>query len=247
MEINQSLDDLVDYISKSLTNEKENSNELILNIFYEVIANAPTTAHAKEIVRQLLNDYFVELKLNPELILGYKTNLALSLAQKNQYMDLSLSWILDYFARTKTATIDLNRYKVESFLMTSNSKLVNEAIINRLCSTDCYVREHMADIIGEKRLIAAAPLLYIQLAKEQNYFTAQSMIEAIGKIKQPGGIDAVEQWISKNKDEIINTKQLFVLKHAYFAISALDDTEKGIHIQQFNKEFAMILKDYYII
>ena len=162
-------------------------------------------------------------------------------------MDLALSWILNYFSRSKTATIDLNRYNVESFLMQSDSSIVNEAIISRLCDSDCYVREHMSDIIGEKRLVDAADLLYLQLSKEQNFFTAQSMIEAIGKINQPGGIEAVEEWVNNNKKEIIRTNQLFVLKHTYFAICKLDNTHEKSHIERFNKEFSEVLKDYYII
>ena len=162
-------------------------------------------------------------------------------------MDIVLPWILNYFSRSKTANIDLNRYSVESFLMTTNSEQINHAIINSLCDSDCYVREHMADIIGEKRLISAASLLYVQLAKEENYFTAQSMMEAIGKIKQPGGLEVIEQWIALNKQNIIKTNQLFVLKHAFIAISSLDLTPNHNHINKFNEEFRDILKDYYII
>lgn len=58
---------------------------------------------------------------------------------------------IELFSRSKTATIDLNRYSVESFLMTSTSNQVDNSIISKLCDSDCYVREHMSDIIGEKK------------------------------------------------------------------------------------------------
>lgn len=244
---NQTVDELNNYIQKAITNDNDKKNSLLLSVFYEVIANANVTIHIRNIVEQLLADFFLKLNINPKSALEYKTKLALLLAKNDRYMDLALSWILDYFSRSKTATIDLNRYNVEAFLMQSESKQVNEAIINRLCDEDCYVREHMSDIIGEKRLVEAAPLLYIQLSKELNYFTAQSMIEAVGKLNQPEGLDVIEKWINKNKKDIIRTKQLFVLKHAYFAIVALDNSPKKLHIENFNKEFSSILKDYYII
>ena len=105
----------------------------------------------------------------------------------------------------------------------------------------------MSDIIGEKKLIDAAPLLYAQLAREKNFFTAQSMIEAIGKLKQSGGITAITKWIDENKEEIINTKQLFVLKHAYIAIASLDETRDHRHINKFNYEFKALLENYFIV
>lgn len=245
--INHTISELNRYIQNVISTDNAKRNQLILNIFYEVIVNINETSYIRNLVEQLLSDYFSTYNINSKTQLEYKTKLALLLAKKEKYMDLAISWILDYFSRSKTATIDLNRYNVESFLMQSESSQINEAIINRLCDSDCYVREHMSDIIGEKCLVEAAPLLYIQLSKEQNFFTAQSMIEAIGKINQPGGLEVVERWIENNKNEIINTKQLFVLKHAYFAITALDNSPEKYHITKFNSEFSELLKDYYII
>lgn len=243
----ETLDELNNYIHRMITDEDDKINNLIMSIFYCYIVKSKDSLYIKGLVEHLLTEFFLELDISPKTELELKTKLALMLVKNEKYMDISLAWILNYFSRSKTATIDLNRYNVESFLMQSKSKTVNEAIINRLCDDDCYVREHMSDIIGEKKLIEAASLLNLQLSKEQNYFTAQSMIEAIGKLNQPKGIDAIKEWINKNKKEVIRTNQLFVLKHAYIAICALDKTPKKSHIESFNKEFALKLKDYYII
>ena len=242
-----SVQELNSYVQKMINDEDDKRNKLIIDIFYSFIANASSSSFMEGMVEHLLTDYFTSLNVAPKTELELKTRLALKLVKIEKYMDLALSWILNYFSRSKTATIDLNRYNVESFLMQSDSSIVNEAIINRLCDGDCYVREHMSDIIGEKRLVKAADLLYLQLSKEQNFFTAQSMIEAIGKINQPGGIDAVEDWVNNNKKEIIRTNQLFVLKHAYYAICKLDNSHEKSHIERFNNEFSDVLKDYYII
>lgn len=89
--------------------------------------------------------------------------------------------------------------------------------------------------------------MFKQLAKEKNFFTAQSMMEAIGKLKQSGGINVITQWVEDNKSEILQTKQLFVLKHALNAIRLLDTTANQIFVNKFENEFGAILKDYYLI
>lgn len=219
----------------------------ILDVFFELIALIPEQEILQELVVSILNNFFSLYKLSDISINEYKTRLALLLAKNNVYMDIVLPWIINYFSRSKSTTIDLNRYKIESLLMTTSSNIINDAIINSLCNPDCYIREHMADIIGEKKLVDAASLLCTQLKNENNYFTAQSMIEAIGKLDYTSGIQVIESWINIHKDEIIKTKQLFVLKHAFFAISKLDHTKEQIFVCKFNDEFGKLLKDYYIV
>ena len=188
-----------------------------------------------------------QFNLEDSITREYKTRLALLLATHNLYMEIVMPWILNYFSRTKTATIDLNRYNVERFLMTSSSNQVDNAIISKLCDPDCYIREHMSDIIGEKKIISAAPLLFKQLAKEENFFTAQSMIEAIGKLQQCGSEEIIFNWIDNHKNEILATKQLFVLNHALKALKSLDTTGDQKYLTKFENEFGEILKDYYIM
>ncbi len=219
----------------------------MLDIYYAVIQSAKECDQIRTHVSNILDDFFEQFNINSSIFCEYKTRLALLLANSNMYMETVMPWILNYFSRTKTATIDLNRYSVERFLMTSSSNQVDNAIISKLCDSNCYIREHMSDIIGEKKILTAAPLLFKQLAKEENYFTAQSMMEAIGKLKQEGGVEVITNWVDNHKIEILATKQLFVLKHAFNAIKALDTTDDQIHIAKFNNEFGDILKDYYII
>lgn len=218
-----------------------------LDVFFETIASIPEQEITRSFVAAILDDYFHIFHISEANVNEYKTRLALSLVKNETYLDIAIPWIINYFSRSKSTTIDLNRYKIENLLMTSSLRSIDEAIINSLCNSDCYIREHMSDIIGEKKLIDAAPLLYAQLAREKNFFTAQSMIEAIGKLKQSGGITAITKWIDENKEEIINTKQLFVLKHAYIAIASLDETRDHRHINKFNYEFKALLENYFIV
>lgn len=245
--INDALMLLRNVIAEAFINCNYSLISKLIDIYYKEIQLVYECDAVREHVNNILYHFYEQFDIKDSDIREYRTRLALLLANKEMYMDIVMPWILNYFSRSKTATIDLNRYSVESFLMSSNSLLVNNAIINSLCNKDCYVREHMSDIIGEKRLISGATLLYIQLAKEDNYFTAQSMMEAIGKLNQPGGIEVIEQWVEKHKKNIINTNQLFVLKHAMIAIAALDNTSDQIHVGKFKDEFGAALKDYYIV
>jgi hypothetical protein len=266
--------DLVPVISKALLGEgeelkKEQLNELIaslrtilnsaignhdykiiskiVDVYFELIVTMPEQECIQDFVSTILDNYFLLYNLPEITVNDFKTRLALKLAQNNIYLSTVLPWIINYFSRSKSTTIDLNRYKIESLLMTTTSNVINDTIINSLCNPDCYIREHMADIIGEKKLVNAAGLLCAQLRNEENYFTAQSMMEAIGKIGYTQGIEAITSWIKIHKKHIIDTNQLFVLKHALFAIAKLDHTDKQIYVTAFNNEFGALLRNYYIV
>ena len=219
----------------------------ILDVFYEVFSSIPENNVFQLLIQSILGDFFIMYSLTDKRILEYKTRLALLLAKHDIYTESVLPWIIAYFSRSKSTTIDLNRYKIESFLMTSQSKIVDDAIVNSLCNKDCYIREHMSDIIGEKKIDNAFLLLCTQLLKEDNPFTAQSMIEAIGKLGQYEGVFSIEQWIRLHKKEILESKQFYVLKHAFFAISRIDNSRNRIHIKEFEKEFGDIIREYYIV
>ncbi len=219
----------------------------LLNVYFYEIYCVKENEFLRQQVSLMLENYFEHFDIENAVALEYKTRLALLLAKQELYLDIVLPWIINYFSRSKSTTIDLNRYNVESFLLTTAASSIDEAIVNSLCNPDCYVREHMADIIGEKKIIFAGPALFCQLAKEENYFTAQSIIEAIGKIDAIDGIKNINTWVKQHKTDIIKTNQLFVLKHAYNAINKLDKTTNQEHILSFDKEYGKMLREYYII
>ena len=80
----------------------------------------------------------------------HQTDLAICLASQRVKVNTAMSWIIGYLANSKSATIDLNRYKVELFLMITNDKVIDGIIIDSLFDKSCYIREHLADIMGEK-------------------------------------------------------------------------------------------------
>lgn len=232
----------------TITNESEEIINGILRIYQEILISVSKYPSAEDSVRQFLNGSFLgRYTLNEEKSLVWKTDLAIALANANKLMNIILPWIIKYFSQTKSASIDLNRYKLEAFLMTTDSSSVNEIICDAIFDSNCYIREHMADIIGEKRLLSGVNKLCRQLSVEENYFSAVSIIAALGKLRDSAAIDYINHWIDKNENDIISEKQFFVLKHARIALAKLVDSPESPQLAQFDKKYQRYLQDYFIL
>ncbi len=226
------------------------NNELlegVLRVYYELISNAPYSAVTDQFTIDFFGFFFDEFQLQERDVLAWQTDLALALATKGLKMNIVMPWIINYFSRTKSTTVDLNRYKLERFLLLTSDPIVDNAIQDALFSGTCYIREHMADIIGEKKMHSASNCLVQRLAFECNYYSAISIIRAIGKLKSDGGIDCITNWINNNQEEIIATKQFFVMKHARISIMQLDNTENSLHLTNFDLLYSKYLENYNIL
>ena len=137
-------------------------------------------------------------------------------------MEITVKWIIEYFQRSKSTKVDLNRYKLEAFLLKSNSDKVNEYLVNAVLSDNNYIREHIADIIGEKRLYVAEDNLITQLKREKDIYTTSSLVDALGKIGSKKSIETINDWLEINADEMIKNKNFFVLKHIRNALIRID-------------------------
>ena len=193
---------------------------------------------------RMSDSFWKQFEINDSLILQYKTDVMIYLASNKKLLETVLPWMIKYFERSKTSTIDLNRYKLESFLMTTPFEEVNNAVALSVFNDNCYVREHMSDIIGEKRILQAIDNLMIQLPHEKNYYTAISMMEAIGKLGFSKGADTIINWINKNASEILSTRDFFVLKHAVIAIAKLKTHENEEQINNFISKYNAYLNGY---
>ncbi|GKI13906.1 hypothetical protein CE91St44_03910 [Oscillospiraceae bacterium] len=215
----------------------------VLRLYEELLISCSSYMVAETHVSFFLNGFFAQHKLSVSEAQSYQTDLAVALAQKKKLLPIVLPWIINYFTRSKAAVIDLNRYKLEAFLMTSDYEEVNRSITNALFAQDCHIREHLADIIGEKRLVSAKDALCRQLAAEENFYTAVSIMEAIGKIGDTGGITHIEQWICAHKQDIVTSKMYFVFRHAYNAMIKLDSTPEGTYRERFIRNYGQYVTD----
>ena len=237
----------INYMNE-LIKKKDISNLVeVINIFFEILSKSTSFKISKTVISDFLNGSTLLFLNDDILLLEWQTDLAIKIAEKTTNIKDVLNWIIEYFKRTKSATIDLNRYKLEKFLLLNNNKKINNIIINSLENDNCYIREHMSDIIGEKNLKEGFSTLCSCLKKEDNFVTASSMIAAIGKLNDINGIEEINYWINLNQKDIKDTKQYFVLNRALMAISSLDNTPQKEHINAFNKKYGELLKDYFII
>ena len=233
-------------ISKAITKKDESILQGVLKIYQEILISCSALTIAQEHVLCFLDGtYFSKFNIHHKYIRSWETDMAIALANSQKMLTIVLPWIIRYFSETKTATIDLNRYKLEAFLMTSDHPMVDETICNSVFDANCYIREHMSDIIGEKHLEQGLPNLCKQLLCEENYYSAVSEIEAIGKLGKNSAIENIFQWISKNEEKIISEKQFFVLKHARIAIEKLDGSRR--YISTFDDKYGELLNGYYIL
>lgn len=235
-------------LGKTILNESEEIINGLLLIYYEILISISKFPVAEEAACRFLDDSLLNrLNVKAEKMLVWETDLAITLAKANRMTNIVLPWIIRYFSQTKTASVDLNRYKVEAFLMTCDNNKVNEIICNAIFDSNCYIREHMADIIGEKRLYEGEENLCRQLSSEENYFTAISIMEALGKLRIAKAIPFILNWVQEKEQNILSEKQYFVLKHARIALAKLVDTSDDKILTNFDQKYNRYLQDYFIL
>lgn len=230
-------------VHRALNEKRSDLLPGILRLYGELLISCSSYMVAETHVSFFLNGFFSQHSLSLVEVQDYQTNMAVALAEKKKLLTIVLPWIINYFTKSKAATIDLSRYKLEAFLMTTEYEEVNRAITNAVFSHDCHIREHMADIIGEKRLMMAKDALCRQLATEENYYTAVSIIEAIGKINYAEGLESIKQWLSEHQEDIVLSKMFSVFRHAYNAILRLDSSSDGVHRKEFSRQYGQYLTE----
>lgn len=215
----------------------------VLKLYTELLISCSSSVPAEIHVSIFLGNFFCQHNLPYCEMIGYQTDMVVALAEKRKMLTIVLPWIIGYFSKSKAASIDLNRYKLEALLMTSDVDEINRAIINALFSTDCHVREHMADIVGEKQLQSAGDALCQQLRTEENYYTAISIMEALGKLNYEESLKVIEEWIEIHKESIIQSKMYTVFRHAQNAIIRLDHSTDGYRRGMFAQKYAKYTTD----
>lgn len=233
-----------DYEALIIQTISENNIDIadgIVKTYFYLLSNCENNNIMEQFVYHFINGLFTIFNNTyKEEILTWETELMILLAQKKRLLHMSMPWIIEYFSRSKSSSIDLNRYKLESFLMTSDDNDIDQIIANSVFDNNCYIREHMADIIGEKKIYSAKNNLIKQLFIEQNYFTMGSIVEAIAKIGDTESLDFILKWLSEKEKVIISDHQYFLFKHIFKAIVLLDNTPEQKYVQNFQEKY----KDY---
>lgn len=207
----------------------------LIDFYGELLLACDKYSFVGATLNSFVTDLFSDTNIADTDKISFKTDIFLKFACKDKQLNTTMPWIISYFKNSKSATVDLNRYKLESFLLTTKSPEVNKLICDAMTDSDAHVREHLADIIGEKNLIEANPILCRQLQCEENFYTASSIIEALGKLGDKDNLRYIITWLDKKELEIIETKHLFIFNHARIAIARLDNTYLKIYEEKYNQ------------
>lgn len=112
------------YINKlTLENEFDNLNQ-ILNIYFVLLLKTSDFSASNNNIKNLLYGNFNNCMLNEATMIEKKIDLAVKLAENEKALSLVMPWIIDYFQKSKSASIDLNRYKLENLLMKTKNKTI---------------------------------------------------------------------------------------------------------------------------
>jgi hypothetical protein len=222
-EIDNAFANFENFLKNTILEHNLSMMDGVIRVYIKLIEKCDLDDVSRKYTKRFSDTLLVAGIEDRTMIITKETDLMLALAESNKLLDQCLPWIIGYFSKSKSSNIDLNRYKLESFLMNSSSKEVESAIINSMYHEDCHIREHMADIIGAKGIINAYKTLKSQLFVEENWFTIGSIIEAIGKIApKKEGLQIIDKWIDINGTMLIEQKQFFLLKHIFHALSLLE-------------------------
>lgn len=209
----------------------------IMRIIGALLSHCEDYEYAHEVTKHLLHEIKLEnYPIGQNEIISLQSDLAIGLAAEKAYFSETMSWIIEYFSRSKSATVDLNRYNLEKFLLTSTDLEVDSIIVNSVLHDNYYVREHMADIVGEKRIISGVDALTTQLKREDNVYVCSSLITALGKLGDRRAYRHIADWFGANRDQVIRTQHYFILKHIYIALAKLD--KNNPFTAAFENEFA---------
>lgn len=216
----------------------------ILKLYSAIYSSISGFYSTQQHLEYFLEKIFVSYDVAPEIVKQWKTDVVISLASEGKLLHICLPWIINYFTQTKSTKIDLNRYRLESFLLLSTREEVNEAIIAGIFSENQYVRETMSDMVGEKRLTKAIGNLVAQLNIEENYFVMRSIIQAISKLQTDNGLDAIVKWFDEKKMEIESKKYTWIFRHIYTALLRLDTTPQKNIAKKFKEDYKSYFEEY---
>ncbi len=217
----------------------------IMRVLGALLCQCDDFGYAQEVANHFLNENRLEsYQVDRKEIIFLQSELAVYLASNKVFFNDAMSWIIGYFSKSKSATVDLNRYNLERFLLTSDDITVDEIIVSSIFHENYYVREHMADIIGEKRINFGVESLMTQLSREENIYSTSSIITALGKLGDPKAYPSIESWFLRNRDKVLRTQHYFILKHIYLAVVNLKVSND--FTKSFRAEFAEYISPFAI-
>ncbi len=243
-DVNLLFDRYMTFICRIIENRKHAFLECSFEILAEILISCGGYSVTEDVVSRIFGrtTFATQCMKNSDLKL-WQTTTAIKLAQKKVCFNYVMTWIIDYFTQSKSGVIDLNRYRLEKFLLLTTDGMINGIIADSITHSNKHIREHMADIAGEKGLQSALAPLIQQLKVEENYYTAASIFTAIGRMNSRKGGGEIIQWLKNNKEELLVRNFFFAVKHGQRALSRIDNRCDTDYVQQLHQLFSNSLED----
>lgn len=219
-------------IKKTILYNRFDVLEGILKIYFELIFNCQYVQ-----VSEVYLNRFIRKDWGVPDSVSWKVDLLTKLVSGKKLLHICMPWIIEYFSELRATNIDLNRYQLERLLLTCNYDEVNECILDALYSSNCYIREVMADLIGEKRIKKGLEILYNKLDTESHIYVARSMVEAIGKIDDVLGIERLISWFENNKNKFEELKYYGIYNHMTYALQRMDTSKNKQYFHSFVEKY----------
>lgn len=225
-----------------LNNERKAS--IYFQLFALLLVRFNVDINEEKGFKSILNEHSPIYHNIPESVIdSLQTDFVLTYANYAKPVSPIIDWIMKYFERSKSTNIDLNRHRLEKFLLQTTEIIAQNKIIEELSSKERHVREHMADIIGARRMQSAQDALIKQLAVEEWPFCASSIITALGRLEpNEESLNAIDNWFAQFKDSILEQRYHFILKRVVDSITALD--KNGTLAREYHKNYDKTLIRY---
>ena len=137
--VSDTLDRYSSIVHKAIDTRRKDLLPGILKLYTELLSSCSSLATAEIHVSLYLGSFFSQHSLSPFEVCGYQTNLVVALAEKKKMLTIVMPWIIGYLSKSKAASIDLNRYKLEALLLMADDEEINRVITNSLFSNDCHI------------------------------------------------------------------------------------------------------------
>lgn len=211
---------------KSLQKDEIRKSRVLFKILSFVIAKGKIESAVEKEFSALLDSkssYYNHTA--SDVIDQLQTDFVLVYTSFAKYYRPVMEWITKYFSRSKSTTIDLNRHRLEEFLVTTNDPLIEDSIIAGLSDSERHIREHMADIIGARKMEKARQSLIKSLKNENWPYCASAMIVALGKL-EPGAdaIEAIKTWLDEHENWLLEKCYYFIINRI---ANSLDNLDRG--------------------
>ena len=130
---NDALDSTFSSYEIFLCNAMRDESEEIITGLVRIYSTLLSCCTCEEIVKKYVfrfSDFVLTRDIHNEANhTAWKTDMMILLAQRGRILNICMQWIISYFSRSKSSNIDLNRYKLEKFLMETDNEKINDMII----------------------------------------------------------------------------------------------------------------------